>query len=304
MPSFNTSQSQQQGRSRSRQQTRVIPQLFQEYRNLLAKNTENYQNIQNAYTQAQTNTASMLNNAYGGYNALEGRVLGTLQGQGQTQYELNRRAFEQTQGRTQQSLINAGLGNSTIGGALSSQNTLNYGLANTATTEALMRQVAGAQQGIGLARQGAMMQGTGMQANLAGQYMGDLAGYHFTNTMGNLTGGFGRSQSDNSGLSSAYGQAADLGGGGGGRGGMGPIPGEPYTHHAVQNPIGGLGYGDVSMGGGLYQPGYSPGGFMGGGGISMTPTPESGYSPSGYAGAYAPSGYDIYRNNAVDYAGR
>lgn len=300
MPSLNQSSSNQQSTSRSTSGTKMVPGMLGVYNQLLKLNQNNYQNVLGAYSQAQNNTASQLQNVYGGYQQIEQNIMGALGVKGggwgvaAPAAEAIRRQGAQTQGQTQQSLVNAGLGNTSVLAAMSNQNMLNTQQAYGGLGSQLAQTAAGYMGQLGMARQGAMMQGIGMQSGLAGQYMGDLAGYRFANTAGSLTGSYGNSQGQSQGTSQGYGLGVDspMGGGGRGGGGGGGNSGilRPFDHPAGAGIAPGSGYGDISAGGGFMPAGagssYVPQN------IGYTPTPESmggnwaGMSPESQGGGY------------------
>jgi hypothetical protein len=242
--------------------TQVLPQLFQGYQQLLNLNQNKYQNVLDAYQNGQSSLTGQLPGIYQGYGQIQGQVAKTL-GQGgdwgvaTPAAQAIQRQFAQTRGQTDQQLINSGLGNTTLRGNLANQSTLQEGQAYGGLGAQLAQTYAGYQSQLGLSKQGAMMQGLGMQNQLSSGLGNALAGQNFSNTMGNLMGN--QSQSQNASQSSNYGY------GGGGGGGGGGAPGSyqsPTSNTPVDRLFGAFGaYGQAPGTGMGYSPGYSFGNY-------------------------------------------
>lgn len=158
---------------------------FKSYTDTLAANQQNYENILGAYTKGQGALSAGLGNIYGGYGDVQKQVMNTLGvsggGWGVAAPAAQEIAdtFNRQQGQTDQQMINAGLGNTTVRGAMRNQNTLMAGRAYGNLGAQLAQTAAGYEAQLGTARLGAQMQGLGMQANMYGEQGRTLGGYHF-----------------------------------------------------------------------------------------------------------------------------
>lgn len=236
MPSTNSSSSRSASGSTSR--TAIVPGMMGVYNQLLGLNQQNYGNIISGYGNAQAMLANQMNSIYGGYNELMGQTMKMLGvdggGWGVATAAANaiRQGSTQTQGQTQQAMINAGLGNTTVLQSATNQNRLQTNQAYSELGTQLADKAANYMTQIGLARQQAAVQITGMQSNLAGSYLNDLSGYRFQNTAGDLTGQFSNSWSNSSSQSAGMAvenpMMAGRGGGGGGGGGITSRASDPY----------------------------------------------------------------------------
>lgn len=238
-----THQSTSSSRSVSNTKTAVVPGMMGVYNQLLGLNQQNYSNILSGYQTAQQQLASSLGGIYSGYGDVENKVMKMLGvdggGWGVATPGANaiRQQATQAQGATQQNMINAGLGNSTVLSSMTNQNALQTNQAYGELGSKLANYAAGYEERIGSARLNAMMQGTGMQANLATNYLGDLSHYQFQNTAGNLTGQFGQtvtnSQGQSSGLEYSMPQYNTGGRGGGMSSGGGQAGNYPASYNSA-----------------------------------------------------------------------
>jgi hypothetical protein len=250
------------------------------YNQTLGLNQQNYQNILGAYSGGQQNLSANLPAIYQGYGDLQKQIAGTL-GQGgdwgvaTPGAQAIAREFAKTQGNTQQQLINSGLGNTTVLGNLSNQNTLMAGQAYGGLAAQLAQTYAGYQSQLGMAGLGARMQGLGMQTGLSQAQGSTLGGYHFANTAGNLTGQQSTSQSSANNNQPFNPMRAGGGVGGGGGGGPGHIP------FGYGGDSGGPGYSTFTQGTGALNPSLT----AGGGGPPVTYNLGGVGGTTGYAGA-------------------
>lgn len=220
--------SQSTGSQSSQSSTQIVPGMMDVYNQLLNLNQQNYGNILSAYTQGGNQLNQNLSGIQGGYSNLGAGIQNTL-GMGQVLGKNGNwgvatpaaqaigQTFAQQQGRTDQQMINAGLGNTTVRGNLQNQNALMAGQAYGGLGAQLAQTAAGYQSQVGLAGLGAQMQGAGLQSQFAQQYGSTLGGQHFQNTAGALTGGQSKSQGQNQ--SFAPGMSGRGMGGMGGQGG-------------------------------------------------------------------------------------
>ncbi len=240
--------------------TGVLPQLQQNYQDLLGKNVANYGAVQDAYAGTKTDLQNNLQSIYPQYGAIQSQVENTLglggalggsnwgvAGPAKTAID---QAAAKTQGNTDAQLINSGLAGTSLRGNLANQNTLYQNQATAGLGAQLAQTAAGYQASLGLAGLGAQMQGAGMQSQLGQSYFGDLSHYQFANTAGNLTGQ--TSQSNQTGSSTAApGQAGSnyapgVGGSSGVPGTGGNPSGVPFTGASGLSALNGPGGGGAS----------------------------------------------------------
>lgn len=177
------------------------------YQQLLGLNQSNYNNILSAYNTGQQNIGNSLQGIYSGYNQLSQGVMNTLGvsgggwGVAQPAADAIAQAYSKARGATTQGLVNSGLGNTTLLGNLQNQNAQMAGQSYGNLGSQLASTAAGYQAQLGQARLGSQMQGLGMQTQLQSGLGNALAGYHFQNTAGPLTGqqSFSRSGSGEGG---------------------------------------------------------------------------------------------------------
>jgi hypothetical protein len=241
MPSTQTSSS--TSRSGSSSRTAMVPGMMAYSERMLGLNMQNYENILSGHAQGQQMLAGTLNRIYEGYGDIESRVMNMLGvnggGWGVATPAANaiRQGATRTQGQTQQQMINAGLGNTSVMGNLTNQNQLQTNQAYGELGSKLADYAAGYTSQIGLARQQSAMQGAGLQAQMENNYVSTLGGYQFRNTVGDLTGQFSNSWSQGSsqsqGMSAESPMMGSRGGGGGrmngGNFGVSQPSYDPYT---------------------------------------------------------------------------
>lgn len=291
--------------------TAVIPQEANYYEQLLKLNQQNYQNVQNAYGQGLVSIAAQLPGIEQGYTDIfQGAeqmlgIGGGGWGVAAPAAQAIAQQSAQQQGRTQQQLINAGLGNTSAVGALQNQNMLNTQQAYGGLGAQLAQTATGYGVQLGLAKQAAAMQGLQMQTGLTQSALGPL-GQQFGNTFGSISGGYG--------VGGGYGGGGGGYGGGYGGGSQYGNAGQAYSGWYPHPYVGALGgaaqpnppmsgmpsnANDFARSGNDYGPSYmtdysanSPfAGFIGGGAAYQNPY-TMGTSPSGYLGydPYAGSG--------------
>lgn len=226
----------------------VVPGMMDVYNHLLGMNTQNYGNVLSGYGQAQGNLGAQLPGIYAGYGQQEQNVMNTLGvgnggwGVAAPAAEAIREGGVATQGKNQQALIDAGLGNSSMLAQANNQTAFQTGQAYAGLGAQLAQTAAGYQSQFGLAGLAAQMQGAGMQTSLAQSYLSNLAGYGgFANKAGSLTGQYSASQ-----------QYPPIGGGGGhGGGGSSGGSGDPFTNQMLGgNPLAASGFNGYGYAGG------------------------------------------------------
>lgn len=289
-----------------------IPSQMGLYNQSLALNQQNYQNILGAYSGGQQGLAAQLPGIYQGYGNIQSGVQNTLGlggggwGVAAPAAQAIGQSFAQSQGQTQQDLINRGLGNSTVLGNLSNQNTLMAAQAYGGLGAQLAQTYAGYQAQIGLAQQAAQMQGLGMQTDLAKAEGATLGGYRFQSPS-QLVGQYSQGNFPPR-------VSGGLIGGSGGGGGKGNT-GDPYAPPGSGGGGSQYGTSSSSMGGGagssygqydsMYgsNSGNSYGGMVGA--EANYPT-VSAYNPgddlSSGVGATPQDAYDSYAEQNEDYS--
>jgi hypothetical protein len=248
------------------------------YNQQLGLQLQNYSNILNGYSQAQNNIGRRVDQIAGGYDAAQRNVMNTL-GVGNGGWGVAapaakeiQQSFLDTQGKNQQALISAGLGNSSLLAQSNNQANKMAGQAYASLGSQLATTAAGYQSQFALARQAAEMQGLGMQTNLSQSYLGNLAGYNFMPKV------------DLYGQYSAHNDGSGGGGGGGGSMAGGRpsnwAPSSGFGDDAWANRYGApnnLGYAGAYTNGSAYsQPamGYAA---PGGGGLAYSDTATDDY---------------------------
>jgi len=255
------------------------------YNQQLQLNLNNYNNIQAQYQQAQQNATGQLQGIYAGYGSLSQSVLNML-GVGKAgdwgvatpaQQQIARQ-YAQSQGQNQQSLINSGLGNSTLLANVMNQGNLQAAQAYGNLGAQLAQTAAGYTSQIGLAGLSARQQGVNTQLGFAGQELGNLSHFNFAPNI-NLYGQASYSYSPNGGYGGGYGAGGGTGGGsyqGSYRpsfqaGSLGSYGGEfggyDFPNNTPQQP-GGQAGGEED---------YYPGGYYPGGEGESYDTGETGY---------------------------
>ncbi len=233
------------------------------YNQLLNLNQQNYGNILQGYQSGQQQLSNQLGSINAGYGTVQNNVLNALGvtgggwGVAALAAQQIARNYAQTQGQNTQSLLNAGLGNSTLLANVLNKGQLQANQAYGSLGAQLAQTAAGYESQIGLAQLASRMQGLGLQNSLTQSYLGNLAGFHFANTFGNLYG-----QQSVSG----YGGG---GGGYGGAGGSGGLGWDPFTAGMFGNstpPVNASGYG--------YSPAYATPNYGGFGGYGSGAAPQ------------------------------
>lgn len=289
------------GSSTSTSETRALPSLLNEYNRLLGLNQDNYRNVLGAYQTGAQQLAQQLPGITQGYQGLSGDIdsqFGRAYGVGAADIGRN---VQQQMGALNQGLVSRGLGNTTVGASLARG--INYDAQRSygALASSLANQAAQQRQQIGLAGLAQQMQGLGLQTGLAQNLMGNLAGYRYANTLGNLTGGFSTAQNQSSSSANSYGGGGGGGGYGGGGGGRSATEGRSVG--SLFQPFGYYGQGGMGLGyTGAYRPpswaaGYNaptqPGGYTPGVGVNMGTggrTTGPGYADDPAIGAGVDSG--------------
>ncbi len=231
--------SQQSSTSRSRSvstsQTRVDPTKLNLYNQSIQRQEQVYETMLSGYGEAQRAANEEKNRIYAGYGDIESKVMRMLGldgsgGWGVAQAganEISERS-KQSLGEGMQGMINAGLGNTTAMQNYRDQNQLQTNRAFGELANKLADTGAGYLERIGLSRQQAMMQGLGITAGMANNYINALSGFKFTNTVGDLMRTDSRTVSDS--FSQSAGASSDpFYGGGGSRGGSGGMANRPDT---------------------------------------------------------------------------
>lgn len=286
--SFN--QSQGTSTSTSSSGTRVLPELFTGYQNMLKSQQNIYGNVLSAFQNSGKQLQQQLPQVYQGYNQLNQNVQNTLgmggHGWGVAQPGADEiaRTYADRLGQTQSQMTSAGLGNTTIAQGAQNQNARLAAQSYGSLGAQLADKYAGYQSQIGLARQGAMMQGAGLQNSLNQTGIGAIAGTKFSNTMGNLTGQYSNSSSQSNQSSMGNSIQGSGGGSGGGGYGNGQSGTEGHSAESLFGPFGNYGQGGQGLG---YSGAYSYGSPY----VQLPGSAASGSGGGGFMGPPAPAGW-------------
>lgn len=199
------------------------------YNNMLNFAQQNYQNITAGYQDVLANQRQAEAAVTAGYGNLQGNVHAMIQNVGSGQNLINQQTYAQAQASTQNQMINAGLGNTTVLGQEQLKNTGSYAIAQNTLADQIAQLQAGYYSQIGLA--GLNYQGQAINADTALQahqldYMGNQS-YPYLEGLGRLGSSMG---GGGGGMS-----VGPMGGGAGGVAGLlgggrhiGNIPGGNY----------------------------------------------------------------------------
>jgi len=129
----------------------LAQQYGQGYQNALAMNEAQYGNILQGYQQTLGNQVNAQQALQGGYTGLYNNVMGTIQGIGASQSQNIQDVYAQQQGQMQNSMINRGLGNTTVMDSAQRGLTADQTKAQTALANQMAQLTAGYQSNLGLA---------------------------------------------------------------------------------------------------------------------------------------------------------
>ncbi len=151
---------------------------------------QNYNAIVAGYQNQLNQFTGRANNVYGGYDALRGNVMGLLQNADESQRIQLANQYQQQLGQSQQSLMNRGLGNSSILDSMQNGINMGYNQAQIGEANAFAQTRANMLSGLGQAQLGyqanAMNQTAGLQAGqlaFQGGAYGQQQGYNFQQAM-------------------------------------------------------------------------------------------------------------------------
>lgn len=291
MASQQSSSSSQQSRSTS--VTKMVPGALAFNQKYLDLNMANYNEMIRGHNTVQQQLASQLNTIYGGYGDIKTEVMKMLGVEGggwgvatPAVRDIKRQSAE-AHGMNMQNLINAGLGNTTVLEQARNQNVLQTNQAIEDLGSKLADYAAGYAERIGLARQSAMLQGTGIQAQFESGYLSNLAGFNFApaiNPLGTFSNSYsiGTSQSSGASTDPLMGGMGGRGPAGGG-GGIASRAGVTYDLSPVR-PSSALG--DLTPFSYQQQRAISPYGYGGSSGVLNL--------SNGYSAPPQPTGYVNY----------
>jgi hypothetical protein len=239
------------------------------YNSALSNNQQMYNNILSGYQQTMNNQVSAENQVSQGYGTLYRNVLGAIKGIGTSESQSIADAYAQQQGQSQQQMINAGLGNSTVLQSQAQGNLLQEQKAQVALTNQTQGLTAGYMSQLGSEalqyQNQAIQQNTGLASEQLGFMNSVMMPYPNAGLYAQLAQGYGAAAAANA----ARGQ---LGGGGVvGAPNFTQSP-TPVDYPSIAAPAGGGG-------------GYSPYGYQ------TAASPYSGTIPQG--GLYS-GGMDEY----------
>lgn len=226
------------------------------YQSALNQNKQNYQNVLAGYQQTMQQQQSQQANVAQGYTNLYQSILGELQGSNTAQQQLINRQYDAQRGAQSQSLINRGLGNTTVQSAVDRGLSMDQSLAQNANAQQFAQLQAGYHNQIGLASQAYQGDSINRQVGLAGQQLDFMnsvsAPYPNAGMYAQIAAMNG--QNDN-----PYGKGG-IGGIKGGAGGMTVNPSRfggfsgPSPQYGVTPPQGGVGGYDPYWQGSSYVP--------------------------------------------------
>jgi hypothetical protein len=124
------------------------------YQDALARNTGQYNNIQDAYTEAIRNQRRLQTDITKGYSDLLGSTLGYIKGIDASQRQAINDTYAQQVGMAKQQLINSGLGNTTVSSAVQRGLLADKTKADIALTNQTQQLNAGYVSQLGLANLG------------------------------------------------------------------------------------------------------------------------------------------------------
>jgi hypothetical protein len=217
-----------------------------------------YQSVLNSFNAATPGIIA-------GYNTLGANVQKTIQGVDTSSLQAAADVYAQQQGATQQQMINAGLGNSTVLQSLTRGNTLDYSKATTAIQNQYAQLLAGYQSQIGLASLGYQANAQAQAAGIGTAEYSTLAGFDQALSLNHSASG-GSSQQGSQGnqgsqgsqypTGPSYGSSQGTGSGAAGNAGlMGDYGPAGYTQpsddesEALTPDMADVSYGDYSDGG-------------------------------------------------------
>lgn len=245
------------------------------YNNALAMNQSNYNNILAGYGSLLGSQQRAQAGISAGYGSLSDRTMGLLSDQGNSQAQAINDQYAAALGKQSQSLINRGLGNTTIQSSVARGNLLDKAKALNDNSERVSNLKAQYLSNIGLQGLGAQREFYQANTGLGNRQL------DFMNSVNAKYPDAGMYAS----LASQYGnQRRNAGGGGGFVGGGGAAPGLGYS------PRGTPGY---------YDGGQSYGGGGGGGYNAFASGGGGGFA--GYSSPYAPTGGGWESGNGDQY---
>ena len=197
---------------------------MEQYQTALSQNQANYSNILSGYQSSQQAQQAMQQGIQQGYSTLSKNVLGTIKGIDQSQRQAIADAYAQQSGSAAQSLIDRGLGNTTVANAVQRGLSFDKAKADIALSNQMAQLTAGYQSSLGLAGLNYANQANMQNTGLRSQQLGYMAGLRepYPNNLG-----YANLQMQRDALQRAQqpggGGYRVAGGGGGGRG-MSPGP--------------------------------------------------------------------------------
>lgn len=174
------------------------------YQTYLQNADKLYKETLQGYQTALSGLQSQQADINAGYNTLQANVLAGLEGSSKSASQEVADRYTALSGRTTQGLINRGLGNTTVQGAMQRGISLDESKAQTDVQNKFAQTAAGYQTQLGLAGLGYRGQALQQQLGLQGAQLGYMGGY---------------SQQQNQiglGMAGAYNSSLGRGGGGGG----------------------------------------------------------------------------------------
>lgn len=147
------------------------PAYANAYNSALAMNATNYENILAGYQQTMAAQTSAQDAIAAGYTRLGNEVLGGIRGAGSTAATNINDAYARMFGEQQQSLIDRGLGNTTVQNAVGRGITLDREKALASAAEQFAGLLAGYQSNLGLASLGSQREALAANTALSGRQL-------------------------------------------------------------------------------------------------------------------------------------
>ena len=277
----NTSDAYSTGSSRSVQDPELLRRYDQQYRDYVSQHGRIYGDVMSGYADTLGRMQGQGAQIQAGYGALQGQVLGQLEGVDRGRRQEIDDAYAMSRGRAASDLVRRGIGGTTVRSSVDRGLQYDREKALTALAAQTGQQRAGYMADLGSRSMGAQQQLMGQYGSLGGQYMGTLASQNFQlpGWAPNQTFSDSRSQSQSQGTSEGQSQSTNSSYGQGEQWGLnqsyGTSMGGSNNASGSQQPY----YPGGGYPPGSYQPPPPPPGNPGG--TLVFPPPNYGGDPAG-----------------------
>lgn len=150
---------------------------MQDYQSMLDAANQSYKDTLAGYQSALSGMQAQQAEISQGYNTLQANVLGGLAGASKAASQEVADRYAWLGGKTDQQLISAGLGNTTVRGAMARGVTLDHAKAQTDVANTFANTAAGYQTNLGLAGLGYRANALGQQSAWQGAQLGYMGAY-------------------------------------------------------------------------------------------------------------------------------